>query len=276
MKVASKLNLFFPQWQCSGYTKELFFGTKALKEYIGSEVEVTDIEIILNENTEIKNDILGFDVILQQMQKVNQVFMEKHPEKIFTIGGGCGVEVSILSYLKKTYKNLAVYWLDAHGDLNTPASSPSKHFHGMPLRFLLESIPDNEIAFYTNRLSIDEVVLVGVRDLDPPEADFIANNQIPILRDKKSISVELVNQFRRLKNKTFAYIHIDLDVLDPQEYKNVKCPALNGLSIAEVKLLIDKIKQNHQIVGVSLLENTETSLNEIKKIDDIIQAGLTI
>ena len=78
--------------------------------------------------------------------------MKKKPDKILTVGGGCGIEIPIVSYFSEKYKNLDVLWFDAHGDLNTPESSPSKYFHGMPLRFLLEEIRNNDISSKFNKI----------------------------------------------------------------------------------------------------------------------------
>ena len=63
------------------------------------------------------------------------------PDIVVTVGGTCGVEAAPVAYLNERYDgNLAVVWFDGHGDLNSPATSPSGHFHGMVLRTLLETV----------------------------------------------------------------------------------------------------------------------------------------
>lgn len=81
---------------------------------------------------------LGYKEVLKQLKNACTLIDGVKPDTIFTVGGDCGVELLSVSYLNKRYNGaLAVIWFDAHGDLNTPASSPIKKFHGMPLRALL-------------------------------------------------------------------------------------------------------------------------------------------
>ena len=178
-----------------------------------------------------------------------------------------GLTLPIVSYFSEKYKNLDVLWFDAHGDLNTPESSPSKYFHGMPLRFLLEEIRNNDISSKFNKINPQDVVLIGVRDLDKPEEDFIFKENIKIKNDSK-IS-ELLN-----KQNEYVYIHIDLDVLDPAIYRNVKCPSKNGLKVEEVVKIIKEVNNEKKVIGISLLENTETNIKKIEIIDEIIKLGI--
>ncbi len=202
-----------------------------------------------------------------QLNKISQKLHEEKPDKILTVGGGCGIEIPIVSYFSDKYKTLDVLWFDAHGDLNTPESSPSKNIHGMSLRFLLEEIPNNDISYKFNKINPQDVVLIGTRDLDKPEEEFIIKENIKI-KNNLNIS-ELLNN----KNE-YVYIHIDLDVLDPAIYKNVKCPSKNGLKIEEVIEIIKEVKNQKKIIGISLLENTETDIKKIELIDEIIQLGI--
>jgi arginase family enzyme len=88
------------------------------------------------------------------------------PERPVVLGGCCCVHIGAVEGLTARHERVAVLWLDAHGDLNTPESSPSGNPWGMPLRTLIE---DGAVA-------IDDVALIGARDLDPPEEDYIERN----------------------------------------------------------------------------------------------------
>ncbi|MGY0038106.1 arginase family protein [Pedobacter sp. NJ-S-72] len=95
------------------------------------------------------------------------IISEIHPTKISTIGGDCGIEIMPISYLNKIYNgNLSIIWIDAHADLNTPESSPSKTFHGMPLRTLLGdgNKQFKELLFST--IKPEQISFIGLRDLD--------------------------------------------------------------------------------------------------------------
>ncbi len=90
-----------------------------------------------------------------------------------TVGGDCGVELEPVAAARLAYGDrLVVVWFDAHGDVNTPDSSPSGAYHGMVLRALTGEGPQGLVPDAC--LDPGRIVLAGVRDLDPAEADFVA------------------------------------------------------------------------------------------------------
>ena len=90
------------------------------------------------------------------------------PELPIVLGGCCCSHIGAIEGLAARHERLAVVWLDAHGDLNTPETSPSGNEWGMPLRMLLDR----------GTVDAGAVVLWGARNLDPPEEEFIAANGI--------------------------------------------------------------------------------------------------
>jgi arginase len=268
-----KLNLYVPQWQGSGPTDELYHGAAALKEYARLQgVSFSGISLIPGGELRVENDILGYAQISAQLEEIKGLLLTTGPEKIFTVGGGCGIEIPLVSRLRELHGPLDVIWFDAHGDLNSPESSPSKYFHGMPLRFLLEDLKGNGISESFGRISPEELTMAGIRDLDPPEEEFIREKRI------KVVPVREINRLTDFLNAghTKAYLHIDLDVLDPGEYRNVKCPARDGLRIGELAECIRRIAGVREIVGMSLLENTERDLQRIRAIDPLVQLGIAL
>src|SRR6266550_9407630 len=85
------------------------------------------------------------------------------PERPLVLGGCCCSHVGAVEGLHARHGRLAIVWLDAHGDLNTPDSSPSGNQWGMPLRMLIDS----------GAVQPGDVALVGASNLDPPEEEFI-------------------------------------------------------------------------------------------------------
>src|ERR671925_2394237 len=85
------------------------------------------------------------------------------PDRPLVLGGCCCSHVGAVEGLATRHDRLAVVWFDAHGDLNTPASSPSGNLWGMPLRIALDS----------GAMRLEDTVLVGARELDPGEEAFI-------------------------------------------------------------------------------------------------------
>lgn len=125
-----------PQWQGSGLTDDLKFGAETFMSYF-KDFDTTVIPLSIKNLTAIDN-IKCFEPIVEQKIHFKQILTESKLNKISTVGGDCGIEIVPISYLNKIYKeDLCVIWIDAHADLNTPNSSPSKAFHGMPLRTLL-------------------------------------------------------------------------------------------------------------------------------------------
>lgn len=187
---------------------------------------------------------------------MNHAISEYNPERIFTLGGDCGVEVAPISFLNRKHNGVAVIWLDAHGDLNTPGSSPSKHFHGMPLRSLLGQGNAHITSQLFATLVPSQIFLVGTRELDEPEQAFISQNGLRIF------SVSSVNEgqnypllsaidatgFRKI------YIHLDLDVLEPTDFPDVACRTPGGIRVGHLERLLSELIDRFEIVGSSILE----------------------
>jgi arginase family enzyme len=117
------------------------------------------------------------------------------PERPLVLGGCCCAHVGAVRGLAGRRGRLGVVWLDAHGDLNTPETSPSGNAWGMPLRMLLDD----------GIVTAGDVALVGARNLDPPEQEYLAATGI-------DESVE-----RALEGVDAVYVALDLDVLDAGE-----------------------------------------------------------
>lgn len=273
----NKLLLFAPQWQDSGLTNEIYKGSCALKDYCESLGSCKFVKVPVDASTVpvLKNNIFGHDLLKDQLNRIERILKQKKPKKIFALGGGCGIEVPIVSYFNEINgNNLSLFWFDAHGDLNTPKSSPSRHFHGMSLRFITERIKNN---LYRQRSVVpaSKVTLLGTRDLDKPEKEYIDKEKINILSIDGNNFVNKVKSHVKELNGP-VYIHIDLDVIDPNYYLNVKCPAEKGLTIAELEKSIRTIQKKLEVVGLSIVENTEQNDAEIRKLKKIIQIGFEL
>ncbi len=270
------LFVFFPQWQGSGPSTELWTGAQALRQRLPS-IPFQEIPVSLVPILGITHGILGYEAILRQQQEEHRLVAEVNPERIFSLGGDCSIEIVPVSWLNCRYDGkLAVIWLDAHGDLNSPETSSSKHFHGMPLRFLLGGGGPFAESFCFSHLCPSQVVMAGVRELDAPEDRFIRNSRIQVFTvgeieaDPGLIARHIIRRGMR-----DVYLHIDLDVLDPMEFPYLKCPAPGGMRIETLLSVISSIKTDCNAVGLSILEYTQIQgdqgLTDIKR---IIEAGI--
>lgn len=255
-----------PQWQGSGLTDELKKGADNLAQYF--ETDFVTIPLSDKELTTVEN-IKCFYPILEQTESFKQIIIGSKLKKISTIGGDCGIEIIPISYLNKIYDNdLYVIYIDAHADLNTPDTSPSQAFHGMPLRTLLnegnEIIKQKLFSF----IQPNQICYVGLRDLDEAEKIFIEENRIISL---ETSDYEIIETTIKRQKKNKIYIHLDLDVLDPKEFRHSLFPSDNGLKVTEVETLIKKLKHNFDVVGICVTESTATTLEELGPIEKILE-----
>ncbi|MEU4508115.1 arginase family protein [Nonomuraea wenchangensis] len=174
---------------------------------------------------------------------------------VVAVGGDCGVELEPVSAARRRYGDrLVVVWFDAHGDLNTPESSPSGAYHGMVLRALTGEGPEGLAA--EEPLDPRRIVLAGVRDLDPPEADFVTQAGIRwVTMAETGTSEALLAAIEAAGGPDAAvYVHIDLDVLDPEVFRSVGCPTPGGMHPDQLLSLVTAIGGRFEVAGLGLME----------------------
>lgn len=255
------LFLYFPQWQGAGTEADcLLHSARKLRDQIPETVLFNAVNVPDKHPLESIHGILGYPDIQTQLKQAKTLIRSANPAKIYTLGGDCGVEITPVSYLNSHYQgNLAVIWCDAHADLNTPESSPSGHFHGMPLRLLLG---EGDATLRDSLFSVlhpEQVFLVGARDLDAAEADYVARHRIRQF-SVQALERDIEELFRAVRDAGYdhVYLHIDLDVLEPGEFPYVKCPTPGGLSLARLIDLLLGLQANFTLVGYSILEHCLT------------------
>jgi len=205
--MSDRSNLFFPLCIDGGLGSGLRDGAYAIRDYLAPRMSFEEASAGELCDPRVERGIAGYAAIRARLERASALLENVAPERLFTIGGGCGVEVPIVSYLARRHSGLRVLWLDAHGDLNSPASSPSGHFHGMPLRFLLEGSLDEVIGPRAATLAPAEVALIGCRDLDPPEVEYIRERGIALIAPRDAATAD------PFPGESPIYIHLDLDVL---------------------------------------------------------------
>jgi arginase family enzyme len=154
------------------------------------------------------------------------------PERPLVLGGCCCAHIGAVEALAARHGRIAVVWLDAHGDLNTIDSSPSGNEWATPLRMLLDS----------GATEAQDVVLVGARNLDPPEEEFIAMNGIAMGREAVG---------RALAGTTGTYVAVDFDALADDEVAPFM-PEPGGLSVAEVEDVLVSVRDANPVLGAGL------------------------
>jgi arginase family enzyme len=154
------------------------------------------------------------------------------PERPLVLGGCCCAHVGAVEALESRYGRIGVVWFDAHGDLNTVESSPTGNLWATPLRMLIDS----------GAVAAGDVALVGARNLDPPEEEFIVSNGVHV----GSSEIEAA-----LEETEGVYVAFDADSVDPAELE-VFMPEPNGLTLGEVEAAFREISERSLVLGAGL------------------------
>mgnify|MGYP002725727500 CR=1 FL=1 len=269
------MDILFAQWQGSGPDNILYYGAKKIEQHLNS-MDFHEISVPETSGLTVENCILGYKDILSQAKACAVMLKDQDPLRIRAIGGDCGVEPVPVTYLnQKCEGDLALVWFDAHGDLNTPETSPSGHFHGMPLRTICGEGDPGILGTCFSALNPSQVVLAGAREFDPPEKRFIKKNRIPVLspRTLKENSAAVSDLIQQM-GYGHVYIHIDLDVLDPEVYRNIKHPTPGGISIETLLDCITNVSSQCKIAGLGIVEfvpDGDTGLFEIEQIFNLVK-----
>lgn len=264
-----RLTLLFPQWQGSGspHAPLLREGAEQIATLLNPEFARVDLSA--SEDSETQAGIRGRKQLLAQLEAATAILEQTQPHHLFTIGGDCGVDLAPASYLNARHDNLALVWLDAHGDLNTPASSPSGAFHGMILRTLLGEGDADFLDKAFSTFGPEQVFLAGARDFDPPERAFAERLEHIPIHDLESQPETLTE---RIEDKGFTklHIHLDLDVLEPTEFVSLGYPTPNGLPLIGLTRLLKTLDKRFEVVGVTLTEFMPKDKADLEKVRRIL------
>jgi len=257
--------LLFPQWQGANRRDPILRGTETLKEYYGNQI--THRVITESHTMKTSKIIRNYSAIYNQTLRCHELLKKEQPEKIFTIGGDCGIELMPVSYLNHRYENLGLIWFDAHADANTPTSSKSKNFHGMPLRQLSGAGDEGLDKLCFSTIKPEQILYAGLRDIDEPEKEWIRENNI---FHSAEAEIAIFLEQLRSKNIQHLYIHFDVDALHPEDYGHALLPINGGLKIKQTIKLIKRLEKEFKVVGTSLTEVTASSQKELKPIKPIL------
>ncbi len=179
-----------------------------------------------------------------------------------TLGGDHSVTIGSIAGQAAHWKEpLGVLWVDAHGDMNVPETSPSGNVHGMALSVLLGEGPAPLLALLDGRAVLDpaKVVLLGVRDLDRLERHRIRASGIRVYTmsevDERGIADCVREALARVTDRT-AGVHLsfDLDAVDPEHAPGVGTPVPGGLDLRESHYICEKVAETGRLVGLDLVE----------------------
>jgi arginase len=176
------------------------------------------------------------------------------------LGGDHSVALGTLGGLARDREPGGVLWIDAHGDLNTPETSPSGNVHGMVLAAALGLAGDGFAgsAWTLPAVDLTRVALVGVRSLDPGERALLRRigARVFTMSDIDRVGVEraLRESLAHVSGPGFVHVSLDMDVLDPDVAPGVGTPVRGGLSYREAHLALELVAESGQVGSLEVVE----------------------
>ena len=172
-----------------------------------------------------------------------------------------GTIAGIASYCRRNRKKLGLLWIDAHGDINTPATSPSGNVHGMPLAVALGLGPRDltRVGGTFDKVDPRNVAIVGLRSLDDGEKKRIAQTGVNAFTmteiDTQGIHRVVRKALSRVTQGTdFLHVSLDLDAVDPTVASGVGTPVKGGLDYREAHLMMELIAESKAMTSLEVVE----------------------
>ena len=177
-----------------------------------------------------------------------------HSIAIGSVAGSSG-------HFAKTGRSLGLIWFDAHGDANTPETTPSGNIHGMSLAIAL-GLGDPELVNLGARapkIQPRNTALIGIRDVDPGERETLKRVGVTVytMRDIDERGMrDVVDEAIRIASDGTAGIHLslDLDVVDPEDAPGTGTPVWGGITYREAHLAMEMLSDRAEIAAIDLVE----------------------
>jgi len=172
-----------------------------------------------------------------------------------------GSTSGIAAYFHKDNKQIGCIWLDAHSDMNTPETSPSGNIHGMPLSAILGYGTEelSKLYEYSPKIEPQNVVLVGVRDLDTHEKKFIKKLGVRAFTmrdiDERGMREVMADALKSAMDDTDGIVvSLDMDFVDPSDAPGVGTPVRGGVTYREAHLALEMIADSEAMVAMEIVE----------------------
>lgn len=172
-----------------------------------------------------------------------------------------GTTAGAAAHFQKKSKRVGMIWLDAHGDMNTPESSPSGNVHGMPLASIMGYGPPEltDLGGIKPMVEPHNVVLVGIRDLDSKERKLVKDSGVHVFTmrdvDERGMREVMAEALRFAGDDTAGItVSLDMDFVDPTDAPGVGTPVRGGATYREAHLALEMIADSKSMVSFELVE----------------------
>ncbi|KAL9036208.1 MAG: hypothetical protein Q9214_006238 [Letrouitia sp. 1 TL-2023] len=187
---------------------------------------------------------------------------------VLTLGGDHSIAIGTIAGTAKAIRErlgreMAVIWVDAHADINTPETSGSGHIHGMPVSFLAGLADERREDIFgwlkvEQKISVKKLVYIGLRDVDRPEKQILRENGIKAFSmhdiDKHGIGRVMEMALGHIGSDTPIHLSFDVDALDPQWAPSTGTPVRGGLTLREGDYIAECVHETGSLIAIDLVE----------------------
>jgi len=210
---------------------------------------------------------------LEEIERVNIALCQRVAEQLdlgrfpLILGGDHSIAIGTLAGIRQRTKKLGVVWFDAHGDINTPETSPSGNIHGMPVAISLGLGHERltSIGGPDTRLDAKNFVQIGIRDLDSGEKKHLRELDVTVFTmheiDRLGMSKVMEEAIRIASDGTDSvHVSFDMDVMDPLHAPGVGTAVVGGITYRESHLAMEMLSAAN-IVGSAEFVEVNTVLD---------------
>jgi arginase len=159
----------------------------------------------------------------------------------------------VAEFYRRKGEKVGILWIDAHTDINTPATSPSGNVHGMPLAALLGLGPEalGNLYGFSPKIAPENTVLIGIRDIDAAERENIRKAGV----DERGMRTVMEEALRAAGRGTAGYhVSLDMDWIDPEDAPGVGTPVRGGATYREAHLAMEIIADHGRLLSFEIVE----------------------
>ncbi|KAJ8127534.1 hypothetical protein O1611_g6101 [Lasiodiplodia mahajangana] len=210
---------------------------------------------------------------------------------VLTLGGDHSIAIGTVAGTAKAIRErldreIAVIWVDAHADINTPETSDSGNIHGMPVAFVTGLAKEEKPEYFgwlkpEHMLNVSKLVYIGLRDVDAGEKKILRENGIRAFSmfdiDRYGIGRVVEMALAHIGNDTPIHLSFDVDALDPMWAPSTGTPVRGGLTLREGDFICESVHLTGNLVAVDLVEvNPSLAADREAEAHETIRAGCSL
>jgi len=249
------LCLAYPQWQGSGRSENLPRGAEAAAAVCARYAPLARVPLA-DMAGDTAHGVNRWNAIFEQFKSAQDILDRAGAKRVLTAGGDCAVDVAVIGYLSRVHPGLRVIWIDAHLDANTPETSPSGNFHGMPVSAILGRAPEPMRPFVKTPIDPSRFHYFGVHIGDDGDWALQRELDLKLLDSQTAIDGPV-------------HIHFDLDALDPREFPYVAYPD-GAVAVGDALALVRHLAREADLVGLSVTEFAPANKDEAREGSKVI------